>query len=117
MNEYIMYFILHEDEPAEFVMRALREGGAIDVEERDIATVDGRQLAAFNITVEDEYEMRRLVALVNHDLDPDERDPRIIGAALARAGEWMLNEYGPGKRESRSREQTADDGDDTDLPL
>ncbi|MCL5274433.1 MAG: hypothetical protein M1434_06760 [Chloroflexi bacterium] len=106
-----MYFILHEDEPAEFVMQALREGGAIDVEEREIETVDGQQWAAFNITVEDEYEMRRLVALVNHDLDPDEKDPKMIGAALARAGEWMLNEYGPGKRGDRSAEQTTDDSD------
>lgn len=97
MIESVMYFILHESEPLAALMEALLAYGALEVEERDSVTVArrDRQWAALNVTTRDEYDMRRLIALCLGFLEPDEQDPRVIGAALASAGEWMLGGLRP----------------------
>ena len=90
-----MYFILHESEPLAALMEALLAYGALQVEERERVTVDDRQWVALNVTTRDGYDLRRLIALCLGLLDADERDPRVIGAALAGAGEWLLGSLRP----------------------
>lgn len=91
-----MYFILAESEPLPVVMAALRRNGAVEAQAGVTVTIDGRQWGALNVTTVDEYAMRRLVALCKDLMDADEQDPRVIGAGLARAGEWMLSNIRPG---------------------
>ncbi len=90
MENHVLYFILDEREPVEVIMQALREFGAVDVELRGIGDYEGRKMAAIDISTENTFDLRRVVALAANDLDPSEKDEKIIGAAVARAGEWVL---------------------------
>ncbi len=90
MENHVLYFILDEREPVEVIMQALREFGAVDVELRGMGDCEGRKMAVLDISTKNTFDLRRVVALAANDLDPREKDEKVVGAAVARAGEWVL---------------------------
>ncbi|MCL5996480.1 MAG: hypothetical protein M1546_10575 [Chloroflexi bacterium] len=87
-----MYFQILSPETPQEVADALLEHGAVMAEVLDTVFAGQKQYAHIHIMVENDFDLRRLVALLNRDLDPREKDPAIIGAAVARAGEFIVHE-------------------------
>jgi hypothetical protein len=92
MLEATMYFQIVTPETPQQVADAMLEHGAVVAEVLDSFNVNDKQYAHIRVMVENDFDLRRLVALLNRDLDPHEADPAIIGAAAARAGEYIVSE-------------------------
>jgi hypothetical protein len=90
MIEATLYFQIVTPETPQQVAAALREHGAVDAEVRDTFSIGDKEYAHITVVVENAFDLRRLIALLNRDLNPHETDPALIGAAIARAGEYIV---------------------------